>query len=88
LPTLKSQLQLNQALDFKILKEEKDALGFTHYRYVQTYLNIPIDESSYIIHVKNNLVPPLTAGPFRQFPAFRHSPVYPESKPCKKPYRQ
>lgn len=74
LPTLKSQLQLNQALDFKILKEEKDALGFTHYRYVQTYLNIPIDESSYIIHVKNNLVSSFNGRAFQAVPGLSPQP--------------
>ena len=31
-----------------------DEIGQTHYRFYQTYLNIPIENTMYIIHTANN----------------------------------
>lgn len=44
-------------LDFKsdlvLEKGEPDDLGFIHYRYYQTYKNVTIENSMYIVHTKN-----------------------------------
>ncbi len=39
-----------------LLRQEKDDLGFTHFRYQQTLHNVPIEEAIYIYHVQNNKV--------------------------------
>ena len=38
--------------EIKILKQESDNLGFTHYRFQQYYNNIPVRSAIYIIHSK------------------------------------
>ena len=55
-PWLKQVMKIDPNVDFKLVKQDKDELGFTHYRYIQIYRQIPIDKSFYIVHVKENLV--------------------------------
>lgn len=50
----KTILGLEPASDLVLLKTEKDELGNTIYRYLQTYQNIPIENSMYIAGVKGN----------------------------------
>ena len=52
----KKSLDNNPAIDFNLLKQEKDELGFVNYRYEQTFKGIPVAQSNYIIHVKNGNV--------------------------------
>jgi Zn-dependent metalloprotease len=49
-------VQSDAEIDFKLLKQSNDDLGFQHFRYVETYRGIPIDKSWYIVHVRNNTV--------------------------------
>ncbi len=42
--------------DFKLINRETDRLGIEHYRYQQTYNNIPVELTMYIFHVKNGKV--------------------------------
>ncbi|MCD6064211.1 MAG: Zinc metalloprotease (elastase), partial [Flavipsychrobacter sp.] len=53
---LKENVKASPATDFKLQKQDKDEAGIDHYRYVQTYHGIPIDKSTYIVHVKNGRV--------------------------------
>ena len=39
-----------------MLKEEKDQIGYTHYRYQQTVNGVPVKLGIYIAHVKNGLI--------------------------------
>ena len=56
LPWLKQNLKTETSVDFRLIKEDKDELGFTHYRYAETYLEVPIDKAAYVVHVKGNQI--------------------------------
>ena len=53
---LKQSIKANSEIDFKLVKEEADQLRFTHYRYVQTFRGVPIENTMYILHVREGLV--------------------------------
>src|SRR5690349_18379346 len=40
--------------DFILLNADKDQLGYTHYRFRETYKGIPLMSTMYIVHVQNN----------------------------------
>ena len=46
-------LGLDASSGLVLMGKETDELGFTHYRFYQTYKGIPVENSMYIIHVKN-----------------------------------
>ena len=50
---LRSVLELDRRSDFVSMDQQRDKLGFTHYRFYQTLKEIPIENSMYIAHVKN-----------------------------------
>lgn len=52
LQQLRNVLNLDPEVGFVLLNEQSDALGFTHYRFTQTYKGLPIENSMYIVHVK------------------------------------
>ena len=56
IPWLKKQVQADAEIDFKLVKQNNDDLGFQHFRYVETFRGIPIDKTWYIVHVRNNTV--------------------------------
>lgn len=39
-----------------LLNMERDKIGFTHYRFQQTFNNIPVEGTMYIVHVKNGRI--------------------------------
>jgi Zn-dependent metalloprotease len=41
---------------FVLINEMADGLGFTHYRFQQTFQQIPIEGTMYIVHVKNGII--------------------------------
>src|SRR5437870_945112 len=49
---VKTLLSLDAKSDLIIEKTESDHLGYTHYRYHQLYKGIPVENSTYIMHVK------------------------------------
>lgn len=49
----KAVFQLDPVSDLVLLKSEKDPLGNTNYRYVQTYQNIPVENSMYVVGVRD-----------------------------------
>lgn len=53
---VKDLLGLNANADLILKKTVHDKLGFIHYRYYQTYRNIPIENAVYIVHTKNGLL--------------------------------
>ncbi len=46
-------LTITDADKFNLLKSENDEIGFTHYRYQQTYKSISVNGSEYLLHEKN-----------------------------------
>ena len=47
-------LKLPADHDFLLLNADQDKLGYTHYRYRETYKGLPVEASMYIVHVLNN----------------------------------
>jgi Zn-dependent metalloprotease len=41
---------------FALLNKEDDQIGFTHYRYEQTYKGVPVMGGMYLFHIKNGMV--------------------------------
>ncbi len=56
IPWLKSTMNSNADVDFKSLKQEHDELGFTHERYQQTFKGVPVENATYVVHVKDGSV--------------------------------
>ena len=52
--------------DLTLLRSEKDDLGFTHYRYQQTYKGVPIHSNIFILHVRNNMIESMNGQLFSQ----------------------
>ena len=50
---LSDEFPLRPEDKFSLLKYERDNLGLTHYRYQQSYNNIPVYGIQYIVHEKN-----------------------------------
>ena len=48
---------------------ETDNLGYQHYRYQQTFAGIPVDQATYIIHVKGGMVSSQNGKWIKDFPA-------------------
>gem|GEM_PF-2044288 len=53
LKQLKNILNLDAQTDFILINQQTDKLGFTHYRFYQTYKGIPVENSMYVVHTKN-----------------------------------
>ena len=43
-------------VDFRLLRQDKDNAGMVHYRFVQTYRDVPIEKANYVAHTKENIV--------------------------------
>jgi len=52
----KNHFKISSDFGLQLLRSENDKLGFTHYRYQQTYKGFPVYSNMFIIHVKNDLV--------------------------------
>jgi len=48
--------KLTDDYDFILLNADKDALGYTHYRFRETYKGFPVKSTMYIVHVLNNKI--------------------------------
>lgn len=53
---LKKVLNVSKGEDFELVKTESDRIGFTHYRYQQTFHGIPVENGIFNIHVQNKYV--------------------------------
>ncbi len=53
---LRAPLKMQLADGWKLKRSEKDNLGFTHYRYDQTYNNIKVEAGEYLVHERNGWV--------------------------------
>lgn len=47
-------LGLDEKSKLVLIRTEKDQLGYLHHRYFQTYYNIPVENTMYIVHTTNN----------------------------------
>lgn len=43
--------KVNPNADLTLLSKEKDSLGFTHYKYIQSVDGVPVDGADFIVHV-------------------------------------
>ncbi len=64
----KAIFQLDAASDLVLIKSEKDELGATNYRYYQTYQHIPVENSMYIVGVKDGKLREMNGQILLQFP--------------------
>ena len=55
-PWMVNRFNISPDFDLKLIRSEKDDLGYTHYRYQQTYKGFPIHSNIFIVHVKSNLI--------------------------------
>ncbi|MDQ3073108.1 MAG: M4 family metallopeptidase [Bacteroidota bacterium] len=53
---LQSHLNARPEDNFRLIRAEKDQIGFTHYRYMQTYKGLDVEPSMYIVHTKEDAV--------------------------------
>jgi bacillolysin len=58
---------LNANSDLVLMRTEPDKLGLTHYRYYQTYHNIPVENSMYIAHIKSGKLTSMSGTIVTQF---------------------
>lgn len=56
-----------------LLSEEKDLLGFVHYRFQQTINNIPVKLGMYIVHTKNGKIISMNGELFSPINSNNHS---------------
>ncbi len=49
-------LKANSNYELSLYKKEKDALGYTHYRYKQIYKGVKVEHGVYYVHVKDGKV--------------------------------
>ncbi len=73
IPSLKRIYKSPQEMDFVIVKQFSDELGYTHYKLRQTYRNIPIEFSGIHVHAKNGTVK-LINGDFFPVPTLNTRP--------------
>lgn len=52
----KALFGLQPTSNLVLTKTESDRLGFVHYRYYQSYQDIPIEKTMFIVHTKNGLI--------------------------------
>ncbi|MTH54429.1 peptidase M4 family protein [Bacillus mangrovi] len=46
--------KINASAELTLLGQEKDELGFTHYKYIQSVNGVPIDGAIYMVHADKN----------------------------------
>ncbi len=61
-----SHVKTTNDFAFALLGMETDDLGFTHYRYQQTYKGIPIHSNIFILHVRNGKIESMNGQLFSQ----------------------
>jgi Zn-dependent metalloprotease len=58
---------LNASSDLVLVKTESDKLGFIHYRFYQSYKNVPVEKSMFIVHTKNGLLKSMNGNIITEF---------------------
>jgi Zn-dependent metalloprotease len=64
---VKNILGLAANANLVLTRTETDKLGFVHYRYYQTYKGIPVENSMYTIHTRNQLIKGLSGSIVTEF---------------------
>lgn len=64
---ISSLLGINEASSLVLINSHEDQLGMTHYRYYQTYQGIPIENTMYLVHTKDNLITGLSGSIITDF---------------------
>lgn len=67
-PNLRQVLDLDARSDLVLIKSFTDPLGIKHYRFYQTWQNIPVDRSMYTVHTKNGKISGLSGEIITDFP--------------------
>lgn len=62
-------LGLDSRSDLKLIGSQNDNLGYTHYRFIQTFEGVPIENSMLIAHVKGGKLVAVTGDVITEFPA-------------------
>jgi Zn-dependent metalloprotease len=75
---ISSQFNLDQNVSFFLLNSSKDKLGYTHYRYQQTYNSIAIEGTMLIVHARRNKIESINGDAASVF-NIANSPVILES---------
>lgn len=57
----------NATTDLVLMGKETDGAGFTHYRYYQTYNNIPVENTMFLVHIKVNKLISMGGGIVTRF---------------------
>ncbi len=53
---LQKTFDISSDFGYELLRTEKDQMGNAHYRYQQTYKNLPIHDAVFIVHTQNNKI--------------------------------
>jgi Zn-dependent metalloprotease/N-acetylneuraminic acid mutarotase/subtilisin-like proprotein convertase family protein len=53
---LSELFHLNTLFDLELINSDKDNLGYTHFRYRQTFSGIPVSGTMWIVHVKSGVI--------------------------------
>lgn len=62
-------LGLDSRSDLKLIEMKKDNLGITHYRFVQTFQGVPVENSMLIAHVKSGKLISVSGEIITEFPS-------------------
>ncbi len=68
-----NELAIDSKMNLVLLREEKDNLGHSHYRFQQTYFGKPIEGAVWIIHAKNNKVYAMNGLIYKNLTAEKHT---------------
>ncbi|CAN5469946.1 hypothetical protein BH10BAC2_BH10BAC2_23860 [soil metagenome] len=71
----KTILGLNDKSNLVLYSTESDKLGFTHYRFYQTYAGVPVENSMLVAHVKNGKLVSVNASLVTDFGAAMSSKI-------------
>lgn len=53
---LRTTYGVGKEYDWKLIREDKDELGYRHYRYLQTFHGLPIEGGVFIVHTRNGRI--------------------------------
>lgn len=53
---LRQNLKMNDMVGLTLLNTQKDELGFTHHRFIQTVDGLPVEGAMYIVHERNGRI--------------------------------
>lgn len=66
---LKSTLELDSKMSFKLINSSKDQIGFVHYRYQQVVNNYPVENAIIMVHTQNDKVQSFNGKMYRKITA-------------------